>query len=100
MMWILVVGGIVAFVMIVCGCVLCLRRPVRDEWSEYTTSFRDYVERKRKTMCQGGLHCDLSIRSLLCAFIVERRGTSPFAGDTTRQLLRKFMLENGLSEYS
>ncbi len=95
----MIVGGLGVLLVVVLACIWYLRRPAQDEWSKYTIQFRDYVEQKRKIMCQGGLHCDLSIRSLSCAFIAEGRG-SPFAGDTTRKLMRNFMRENGLSEYS
>lgn len=100
MIWLIV--GIVGLALVVLwGCVWYKRRSSsQDEWSKYTVQFRDYVEQRRRIACLGGFSCDLSIESLVCAFSAEKDGASPFAGDTTRRLLRQFMRENGISEYS
>lgn len=98
--WMMVVGGAVLFIIIVCGCIWYMRRSTQDEWSKYTIQFRDYVEQKQRLSGVMGISRDLEIDGLLREFIIERPGASPFAGDITRKLLKSFKLQQGLTDYS
>lgn len=95
-MWIMVVGGVGALLVVVWVCIWYLRRPAQDEWSEYTIQFRDYVERRKRLLRLAGASDDVDIDQFLREFTIQNPGGSPFVDDYSRKKLRAFQREHML----
>ena len=98
--WIMIAGGLGVLLVVVWVCIWYLRRPAQDEWSKYTVQFRDYVERRKRLLRLAGASDDVDIDQFLREFTIQNPGSSPFAGDVARKLLREFRLRHRLTDYS